>query len=871
MLGPTTQLPAIFPSRRILLRDAAQAACSDETVFVIGTSGSGRTTFALSLFRRVKHSFYWITGAAALQDLSYAVLTGLCSQIPQTQHATDSPRLMIAALTAFAAREELWIFLDRAEQVDEQSAAVLAQLAAAHRIHLVVATSDQRRLPQALRQLSAMHHSHRVKMEPLDVQDATLLIEDQLGGPVTAPSVRRLLQAAGGSPLNLREMIFDAKDSKELRFAYGYWSLHPGWLPTGERLVNVVHARLSELDEPLRRVTVTLALTGKVSLTLAHLLLDHEQLNAALDAGLAVLVTLNSPAHGDRSVALSPTLPAAAVVKSLTRGEYRSRVEDLLASVATTQLTDRTHTNLALHGREVGIEPSAAALLRASFAALVTQRYSALIVLTEHLDAARYAPADFHRLLAARATAQHRTGYSEAGLQTLEHALDRSDPTVRVAAAQIHHSLGQLSRALGYLEPLPGDPPDIPALRLVVRNSEGPAENLSQLLEYSSDPGVGPDIRAQALAQYCARLAYQGQPSSALDLLIERLAAHSQWSGTTMGQSHLLVALHPVLLMEGGGQSDLIAKLLKLEQRIPLVNSARFMMARGSLELDHGHAVAARKTLSEALSLAQLHDPERIWGLIASLRARAAALLGEQERIGELLGFARDSGITSGKWYDLEAERALLPVILYTHGQKEARGHLQGLLRKARAQGQQMLQLRLLHDAWRLGLSENPDEFSFLAAGLEGEFARTLAGYATAAATLGAELDEQIRAHVAHGRVLYAAELAAYGSELALARADRGRATQLLNRSVQIVPVTTRINSPRLGRARINSQLLTDREYAACALAAQGQSNVAIAEELYLSPRTVEGHLQKSYAKLGIRDRRQLIEDSGDAAESSNV
>ena len=51
---------------------------------------------------------------------------------------------------------------------------------------------------------------------------------------------------------------------------------------------------------------------------------------------------------------------------------------------------------------------------------------------------------------------------------------------------------------------------------------------------------------------------------------------------------------------------------------------------------------------------------------------------------------------------------------------------------------------------------------------------------------------------------------------------------------------------------------LTDRELDIARLAAQGHTSREVADELYLSPRTVENHLQRIYAKLGVRGRREL-------------
>jgi len=53
---------------------------------------------------------------------------------------------------------------------------------------------------------------------------------------------------------------------------------------------------------------------------------------------------------------------------------------------------------------------------------------------------------------------------------------------------------------------------------------------------------------------------------------------------------------------------------------------------------------------------------------------------------------------------------------------------------------------------------------------------------------------------------------------------------------------------------------LTPQEAQIARLAARGQSNSDIAAQLYLSHRTVEWHLHKVFAKLGIISRKGLAE-----------
>ncbi|WP_169801775.1 LuxR C-terminal-related transcriptional regulator, partial [Mycolicibacterium vaccae] len=51
---------------------------------------------------------------------------------------------------------------------------------------------------------------------------------------------------------------------------------------------------------------------------------------------------------------------------------------------------------------------------------------------------------------------------------------------------------------------------------------------------------------------------------------------------------------------------------------------------------------------------------------------------------------------------------------------------------------------------------------------------------------------------------------------------------------------------------------LTPQEEAVTALVSQGLSNREVAAELYVSPKTVQYHLTRIYAKLGVRSRSEL-------------
>jgi DNA-binding NarL/FixJ family response regulator len=64
---------------------------------------------------------------------------------------------------------------------------------------------------------------------------------------------------------------------------------------------------------------------------------------------------------------------------------------------------------------------------------------------------------------------------------------------------------------------------------------------------------------------------------------------------------------------------------------------------------------------------------------------------------------------------------------------------------------------------------------------------------------------------------------------------------------------------PRRTVSSSDAELLTAREREITALVADGLSNTEIAEHLFISPATAKTHVNRAMAKVGARDRAQLV------------
>jgi DNA-binding CsgD family transcriptional regulator len=118
----------------------------------------------------------------------------------------------------------------------------------------------------------------------------------------------------------------------------------------------------------------------------------------------------------------------------------------------------------------------------------------------------------------------------------------------------------------------------------------------------------------------------------------------------------------------------------------------------------------------------------------------------------------------------------------------------------------------------------------------------------------GAELMTVADAFARRGLLLYAADAAA----MAALRLRTTKSPLAPEASAHLGDLLSRCDALHTPALRAARPPLTEREREVARLAAAGVASKQIAEQLYLSARTVENHLQRIYRKLGITNRSEL-------------
>ncbi|ETK36707.1 helix-turn-helix transcriptional regulator [Microbispora sp. ATCC PTA-5024] len=298
----------------------------------------------------------------------------------------------------------------------------------------------------------------------------------------------------------------------------------------------------------------------------------------------------------------------------------------------------------------------------------------------------------------------------------------------------------------------------------------------------------------------------QGRLSEAMTAAEEaRESSRLIHSGETLAMSSILL-LRPLLWRDGPRAA------LELAERISGTRP-RSGWWSGLAQLDLALVYAEAGRPDRALAVLTWEDPgdEPTTTSCLALQAMVTAIAGAPSEAGSLAEDALSRARKSGLAHQLgSAHRAQAKVLMLSGRPKEA----------------------VVHAA------RGADHFAAAGAPVEEGLTRQLAAELYAA--LGSV--GKVRDEIGRAKSLYAATGAAWLSA-ALTRDERRLAARAPRRQRQPAgPLSA----------------LTTRERQIADLAADGLTNQQIAERLYLSPKTVEAHLSRTFAKLGVQSRVTL-------------
>jgi DNA-binding CsgD family transcriptional regulator len=177
----------------------------------------------------------------------------------------------------------------------------------------------------------------------------------------------------------------------------------------------------------------------------------------------------------------------------------------------------------------------------------------------------------------------------------------------------------------------------------------------------------------------------------------------------------------------------------------------------------------------------------------------------------------------------------------------------------ARQSGMFAEEMRALHTAVRLNGRSHAARLEQLARTLNTPLAEAIATHARGLANHdGNLLDAAAARFVELGALALAADAAAQAVREHARTGHRGKELESSTRAHWLAS-RGGIQTPAVD-ATAQPLPITDREHEIAMLVAGGLSNRQIADRLSLSVRTVDGHLYRIFAKLGIERRDQLIQ-----------
>ncbi|RJU01679.1 LuxR family transcriptional regulator [Arthrobacter frigidicola] len=870
----TPLLPGSFFIGRTELLAGIQTALRREGssgAVLVGGTGVGKTALLQQVLQSASGvHIVNVRGSAASRRIPYRALSFLLSEVER--EVLGNPVMVLQALSAALRRhargESVIIAVDNAEQLDAASSGVISQLVQNGDARILLAVKDFALADGAFMAMWCDGSLQRFDVPPLTFDESTRFVEAELGAPASQECLQALWEFSAGNPRVLRTALRGMARRNLLARSNGSWVLLPGRLVLGEELAEAGSA-LPELSREQRRIVRLTALAGHLPWPMALKRFSPEDLDTVQEA--RVISVDHGPAPAARCTA--PAL-ADAVAESVPAEEAGALYADFASQPgfgAVLEAEPTRHAQWLLRAGlplppEVALAGARSANRAGDFAAAAeiaasgkARSVPAALVLESVI--ADLGQGDFERAASTAAALAGRPE-SPAGADLFR---------LRLLQARILRQLGQpgsaalLDRAAAGLageQPLP-EAAELRKEALLARAEQASWDgrflhNAAELpAVLASDDGLDAEFRARVEGWLCEAWAMTARQLEAMELATDlaRRVGGPGISGTT--RTFAVQQIGEVYRLAGSGaEGERMLAAAGLPRGGPEAGRGSWgAVAEGVAEALQGRVGPALELLAPALNQLRVRDPQ---GLLPLAAAGITYCHAQERNLEQAIAHlpVTEAGPAS-PWKVRRASRHLqLLVSSLLEVKADAARDLHALGEVDRRAGAGAWALLSLSRAVRLGDRTALDPLTAVSASLQGAFARTCELYAKGLGNGDAELLVQAAELAsAQGDRRFASDAAQAALRSAAGTREKNTLRQLQRRVREILPEAAAWSSAGSGLER-----LTAREREVTRLAAAGASNKAIAAQMFVSVRTVEGHLYQVYSKLNVSTRSELGE-----------
>lgn len=755
------------------------------------------------------------------------------------------------------------IGVDDAHLLDEQSALVVQQLVQRRAATVVLTHRSGEIAPDAISSLWKDERLPRMDIQPLAAEEVATLLTRVLDGEVTSYSAERIWRYTHGNVLYLRQLVADECHAGRLtqRSGVWVWDGNPDFSAT---LIELIESTIGRQPTPVIEVLDIVGLAEPVELPVLLRLTSAAAVDAAQEHGLisvdaqAGVARLAHPMFGDaRRMRAGPVR-----LRSLQR-----RLAEAIGQFCEPSLTQTVRRAVLMMDSGEDLDPDL--LLDGARAALQLLDTRLAVRLTDcAAQSGGGRAADFEHAMALAIAGQgHRAERQFCGLAasatdeaqgaqvalmratnlafnlydpaTAEHVLDESQPAAEAfGLANPFASIRSACRAAG------GQPASAVALATPVLSTAEVTGSARMLATWGMVWGLadlGEVARASAVAADGYALA-QVTPD----------ASHLRFG---LGMGHIS-ALR--LAGEIEEARAVAARLCRDAQDEGSYVMATLLMAHA--ELTAGNLTAAQRWARESAARVAdyLDESPASSELCGKFLAAALAMAGDLDAAREAATEFPRCLPQAYRYWDVDLALSDAWVAASAGMSSKAAQILLDTAERMRASGRPACEVLCLQVAAQFGNPSGAARLIELASTVQGPRVVAAAEHAAALAKHDAtRLVEASKKYEAFGDKVAAADTAAQASVLFRRRGRRG-ASLTAAAIAHRLAMASGADTPALRACAVESPL-TERQREIVALAAQGNSNREIAEQLVLSVRTVEGHLFQASLKAGVNTREELI------------